>query len=579
MSRTPAYSSVVVDTTKGKPDAIEKSKVNGRGHVDRSQKHIAPIGTQGAEYQRIWQETRKPGYGRRVADALDDFASSNGIVSTGRLAGNRLYLNDVYLNWLSKAMEVKEAAISCPRKQGKSSFLAMFAAMMVLGEEDEPPRLPGWRCVIAAVDGQVATETRDLLINLTAASPFAQERMIFKPHPLPGSVFGPNGRQVKFINSSNVKGSGWGIDCAILDEAGLFPERLRPMAQLLYSSTSNREGKYWMIGTQYDGELFQEMVARGGEPDVHVEVYAAPRDLDIGNPEAVAEAVMECQIGLNETIPESEIQIAYNRAKGNPALENAFRADVLNTVGSHVDRRMLVSLRAWDECCVKTEAELPPAEGPGFMGLDHGGHGRSMSAISCYWPQTGRFVAMGAFGDDIPLSERENQDYVPPGLYQSMLDREEIMLFPGATVDVGKFLMAFVKRYGLPTFAGSDRYRANETKSIIRRNNLRVKFPKWASRGQGLSAKSMANFDCLATTRIIIEKEITAVAGPLMANAIGNSELRFDSSGACALRQQRRSDRIDACQSLVISCGMSAWWQNLGGRKGGSVDVAVANPE
>ena len=100
----------------------------------------------------------------------------------------------------------------------------------------------------------------------------------------------------------------------------------------------------------------------------------------------------------------------------------AFRALRLNLGTADVRSNDLVTPETWQQC----EALQAERSGPSVWGIDLG-QNAAMSAVACYWPETGRLEACACFPEKPSLQERERSDQAP-GMYLAMHRRGELLI-------------------------------------------------------------------------------------------------------------------------------------------------------
>ena len=119
--------------------------------------------------------------------------------------------------------------------------------------------------------------------------------------------------------------------------------------------------------------------------------------------------------------------------------------------------------------------------GPCVWGIDLGTTA-AMSAISAYWPDTGRLESLAAFPDTPSLPERGLRDGVGR-LYLDMERRGELIQAGGRVVDVEILLREAMNRFGPPDAVTADRWREGELKDAL--DLAGVPASAFVSRGQG----------------------------------------------------------------------------------------------
>ena len=319
-----------------------------------------------------------------------------------RAAGRPLKLPPYLDRWLRRSAprRVREAALSCARKNAKSTLVAVAGLYYLVG----PGARPGWRGLVGGPDGVRSGETLDLAEALATANGLAVERR-YHPAP-PGRLQSKTGR-LDFLSGSGLGGHASGADLAVLDECGLCSEAHRGLLAGLRTSTSARDGKLWLLGVRAQGPFLPEFQARadGGDPGVHCAIYAADAERDLTDRDGWREA----NPALGIVKPVARMRADARRACQSPEDEREFRALELNQEVDPVARELVIQAADFEHRCVT--AEPPPRSGPVAVGLDVG-MSAHLSAAALWWPATGRAECYGAVGGEPPLDRRGRADAV-----------------------------------------------------------------------------------------------------------------------------------------------------------------------
>ena len=153
------------------------------------------------------------------------------------------------------------------------------------------------------------------------------------------------------------------------------------------------------------------------------------------------------------------------RAKKGGSRLHAWRALRLNMGTPEVNElERLVSLEDWEACIMP---DPPQRAGPVFIGVDLG-DGNSMSAVSFYWPESGRLEAYGAFPAHPGLAERGKRDFVGER-YVRMRERGELFIYPGMATNNIRFLEDMFNRITEEQIGGiaADRYKDKDLKHVL----------------------------------------------------------------------------------------------------------------
>ena len=135
---------------------------------------------------------------------------------------------------------VREAGCFVARKNAKSACVAVLILAHLA--EDGPLRSLGWRCGAASLSREKAAEL------------WSQARDIAEASGLQGLTFGRSPRMIEsrfgnvsFLSADRSAGAALGVDLAVADEVGLYPEKGRDLVAGLLSATSARDGRLLAI--------------------------------------------------------------------------------------------------------------------------------------------------------------------------------------------------------------------------------------------------------------------------------------------------------------------------------------------
>ena len=336
-----------------------------------------------AAYQRDYRRRRKLNGGARLtqlvavaepehsvgvpwpkdpAGAVASWSASRLKVPPGHdAAGGPLELPPYFVDFLRDALApgVREAGCFVARKNAKSACVAVLILAHLA--EDGPLRSPGWRCGAASLSREKAAELWTQCRDIATASGL---RTLFFGK-VPRCIESPWFGRCDFLSADRSAGAALGVDLAVADEVGLYPEKGRDLVAGLLSSTSARDGRLVAISVLGDSPLSVEMIARAGDPGTVVHVHQADPDCDLqdetawkaGNP----------SLGTVKSI--EYMRFAARRAAATPSEAPAFRSLDLNQPGTPT-RQTIVSLDRWVVC--SNQSRKPERSGPCFLGFDPG---------------------------------------------------------------------------------------------------------------------------------------------------------------------------------------------------------------
>ena len=223
-----------------------------------------------------------------------------------------------------------------------------------------------------------------------------------------------------------------------------------------------------------------------------------------------------------------------DHARKDPSLLLSFESLRLNAGMSDVAVSALLAAATWTR--IEGEAERA---GPCVWGIDLG-TSAAQSAISAYFPQTGRLEALAAFPSDPSFAERGLRDGVG-GLYVECARRGELIEAGGQAVNVATLLGEALQRFGRPAAIVSDRWRAAELCDALSAASI----PKASLELRGQGFKNGAE-DVRAFRRAVAEGRVTPVKSLLLTAAMGEARVLTDVAGNSKLAQGERSGPANA---------------------------------
>ena len=478
------------------------------------------------------------------ADVIAQWAEDNLRVPTGLLQSQPYRIEEWQHEWLCGALapDIYEAGLSVARKNGKTGLIAAVCLAYLIG----PLNRNEWRAAVCSLTGPLAKELKSQMEGICIASDIDMEKDIdFRASPVPGVVYGHRGSRIDFLAADKATGHAIGADIAIIDEAGLLEERRRPLWNAIMSCISGRDGKLLCISIRGDGPMFNELAARADEPGVYWREWAADPKMALDDERAWHAA----NPGLGTIKSLNYMRHQSARALSAPANQSHFMAYDLN-LPQEPSREPILTIAQWLECVTD---ELPPRDGPCFLGVDLGGSA-SMTARVAYWPDTYRLEAMGAFPAVPDLRDRGEADGVG-GRYTAMRDRGQLLLYPGRVADVVQFLkdtaedLAGVER----VIMAADKYRQQECVEAMAKAGL-----TWPTiwRGQGIGHSAEGATDVRSFQNAALSGRIRSKPSLLMESAIACSAVVRDGDDNPKLEKGTSRGRIDALQAGVLAVGM-----------------------
>ena len=477
-----------------------------------------------------------------IGEVIGDWAEARLLVPSGPLRGQPFKVPQWQRDWLTGAMGngIREAGLSCARKNGKSGLVAMLILAYLCG----PLHRPDWRALVVSLTGALAAELRTAIEKTAEISGLG-----ITPYrsPLPGYILGPGGTRCDILASDKATGHAVGADLAVIDEGGLIPEAGRDLWGAVFSSISGRDGKMLVISIRGDGPMFGELAAREEEKAVYWQEYAAPEDCDLDDAAAWAAANPGLADGIKSVRYMAD---AAARAGASVADARLFRAHDLNQPGNPA-HETLVDVGEWLAC---ESEDLPDREGRVCLGFDAGGSS-SMTAVVGIW-ESGRVETWAAFPEQPGLLERSRADGVG-ARYQTMFARGELWTYPGRTTPVGEFLADVAAQVGQrPHAVACDFYRKAEVMDGLTAAGLTGWPMDWRRMGTGPEGSQ----DVRAFQRLVLARQVRARPSLLVRSALGDSLVRYDGNGNSALDKRRQKGKIDVLSAGVLAAGL---WERL----------------
>ena len=186
-------------------------------------------------------------------------------------------------------------------------------------------------------------------------------------------------------------------------------------------------------------------------------------------------------------------------AKIDPDELASFKALRLNMAGSEVLQSTLLNADVWEGI----EGEAAP-EGCPVWGIDLGTTA-ALSAVSAYWPTSGRLASLCAFPSIPDLPERGLADGIGR-LYVTAWERGELILTPGHSTNIADLLTEALQRFGAPSSIVCDRWREGELRDALKT----AKVPRCPLEVRGMGYKDGAE-DVRSFRRGVLEGAVAPV--------------------------------------------------------------------
>ena len=429
------------------------------------------------------------------------------------------------------------------RKNAKSTSLACL--ILAYLADGGPLRRAGFRACIVSITKLKAGELRRQIQDIAEAS--GLRGLSFPKSPAPGRVLSRWG-SCEILSAQDYEGHASGFDLVLIDELGLLGERYRPLINGLRSSLTAKRGRMICLSIRGDSPFTTEALALSTHPGVVVHHHAATaHDCELDDEVQLRAA----NPGVESGVLRMEDLVRDARlVKGTPN-ESDFRAHHLNQKQSPT-KELICSPTEWTRCLVEP-SELPPREGPAFLGFDPGGSS-SLTATCTMWAN-GRTEFRSAL-PAIPTLEARGVADGCGGLYTQAAARGELTPYAGKVTPIRDFLAAVIHDLAEAEIVsgGSDQYRRSEVEQVLDDPQTGADFG-WNFRRMG-SGPQGSN-DVRAFQRFMLKGEIKTTESLLFAHGLSSATIARDGNGNPSLLRSGRG-RIDLVSAAVLASGLRA---------------------
>ena len=459
--------------------------------------------------------------------------------------------------------DVDTAAISLPRGNGKTTFVAGYECAFVVG----PLAQPGSEVIVCAGSLKQAGIAYNQMLRL------------LKPwtHPGDGKTFDRKGWRLS--NSDTIKSCinvEWDIKVQVLATNPETSHGGAPAAIICDEPAKwplNEADAMKVAMETSQGKIpFSKMIAIGTRPDKVLQDghwfdgWLLHDDCDL----AVCYSASEDEDPLSwATVEKANPSLKYlpdlnkklikerNRAERNSEALQSFKALRLNMGVSDTIEAILVGIEDFRAC----ETEWAPArEGPMIWGIDTG-QNEAMSAVTAHWPATGWTEPFACFPRIPELLQRGRSDGVSD-LYCTMAQRGELFQFGNRAVDYKEMIEYAYNRWGLPDKIVSDRYKQTELIDALTASGIPV--TAYEARGQGMKdgAEDVKRF-----RRCVVEGFVKFHPSLLLRNAIGGAKVTVDGSGNAKIAKygdgtgRSKTHRDDSAVATVAAVAEGERWR------------------
>ena len=494
-----------------------------------------------------------------MAAATDLVAYLSGLkVTQGRLAGQPLRVFPWERRFLRGAFRpgTQSAALSVARGNGKTALVAGIACATL----DGPLAVPRGETVIVASSFEQARIAFEHVLAFMGDRIADKRRFRVWDTAQQARVEDKvTGARVRCIGSDPRRAHGLAPVLVLADEPAQWPGNTgeRMVAALRTAAGKQPHSRFVALGTRPadDAHWFAKML--GGRCD-YFQCHAVGDD---DKPFRKA-TWLKANPSL-KYLPDLEhaLRVEAAEARVDPSMLATFRALRLNCGTSDVSQSTLLDAGTWKKITGDALREGRPV-----WGIDLG-TSAAMSAVSAYWPSSGRLESMAAFPTAPGLAERGLGDGVG-GLYQRMYERGELVTCGGEAVDVTELLTAALAEFGAPSGIACDRWRVAELRDSLKK----ARVPKCAlsERGQGFRD---GGEDVRAFRRACLENKVTPAESLLLASAMAAARCVSDPAGNQKLSKgseggRRQLARDDSAAAAILAVALGTRREERAPRKG-----------
>lgn len=484
-------------------------------------------------------------------------------VPTGRLAGKPIKLAPYQNRFIdgSFADGINVGVLSVGRGNGKSAISAMLCAGELVGAWSDAAER---EIIIAARTQDQAKIAWNYTASFIATLPEeVRTRITIRRQPRFEIQYDDdNGPHIlKAISADGKSALGSSPTLAVLDERGHWPIAAGDeLEAALLTGLSKRDGKALIISTSASNDMhpFSLWLDRDA-PGVYRQEHRPTPNLPVDDPDSLVIANPGSRYGIGPSMARLKEDAALALARGGSALSR-FRLLSRNERVAEDNRDALLDLNEWLAC--ETD-DLPPRQGQVVIGLDQG-QSASMSAVSYFWPETGRLEAWGAFGT-VPNLEARGQADAVGDLYSQMHKRKELALMGQKTVPLPMWLRRILAHIEGEQIAAivADRFKQSEIGDALTEIGNRAPVI-WRGMGFKDGSEDVERF-----RRYIFDSKVHVSESMLLRHAIGEAAVFIDPAGNSKIVKGRSMGRIDAACASVLAVAEGARIMGRPTHKGG----------
>ena len=485
------------------------------------------------------------------------------VVNQGPLAGAQFKILPWQTQMLEAVADYREVALSISRANGKSTLVAALCCSAIT--PGKSMFVPRGQIILAAASMQQARIAFEHIQYFMRPTMYVEHeegdwklkrdewREISNSHQME-IQHRPTGTTLKVIGSDPKRAHGLAPHLVVADE----PAQFESGGDLFYAALRTALGKQsnprmLIIGTRSSNPLhFFSRLLTHPPPGTKSIVYAAtPKDIEDGGAYRIA-TIKKANPSYNhlEALRE-EIKSFRDDARKQGGMRRAqYLALYLNMGVSETDAQEdVVDLEDWR---VLTKHQLPARAGPLGIGIDLGG-GNSLSAVSFYWPDTGRLESYTAVPKYPSLEERGVRDGIGAG-YMEMQEDGVLFIYGEKETRNAAFLADMFA--GVQEFkwlgVACDRYKKTAVQQALLEAGFKDDIIVDRAVGRGKDGWDDLN----AFRTACLEEHLRPGINLALEHAISSARITRDRNGNYAMDKSHQRGRIDALQSAVHAIGL-----------------------
>lgn len=470
-------------------------------------------------------------------------------IPEGKFVGKPVRLTSKQKRWLVRIYDspTRMFILSMGRKGAKTAFAAFLLLLHLCG----PEARPNSQLVSAAQSRDQAGVLFALAAKVVRLSPDLAQYVLIRDS-LKQLFCGELGTLYRALSAEVATSFGLSPVFMVHDELGQVRGPRSDLFDALETASAAQESPLSIVistQAQTDSDLLSLLIddaLSGADPQLKVELYTAPLDMDAFGDEAIRAANPHFDDFMNQ----EEVRRQAADAKRMPSRESAYRNLVLN---QRIDGKApFVSRSVW---LANAAAPVEQKAGPVWAGLDLSAT-TDLTALVMVWKDAGVWQVDPHFWTpEQGLRDRAHRDRVE---YDVWVEQGHLQATPGATIDydfVAEQLLELATDCDLKAVA-FDRWRIDQFKAALQRQGASQAFvDKLRPFGQGFASMSPA-LETLESE--LLNTRMAHGNHPVLSMCAANVTVVRDPAGNRKFTKQRTTGRIDGMQALAMAMGAAS---------------------